>query len=218
MESSVPTAVALIDVGAGIEHCGHDRRVAVQRGPGERCAAPDGVLAIDRPGRGEPLAHGGLVARENLLDGWLRVDRAMGKPPDRHVERPNRRGRDHKWQEDPHGPLLEQAPEPAAAVDEHREIAAEQKEERHPEAVHRHQEERQQIAALRVVDGPGKREETERGMERDPQQHGEAAQGVEIGASLCHEAGCWSAWGVSEHDRNLPVVRCPRLQFRFRSR
>ena len=197
MERRVPAAITLIDVGASIEHRGHDPRVSLQRGPGERRAAVEGIFACDRARPGEPLAHGGLVACENLLDGWLRADRALGKPLDRHIEWNDRRSRDHQWQEDPYEPLLEEALEPAAAVDKHREIAAEQEEERHPEAVHRHQEERQQIAALRVVDGPGKREEAERGVERDPQQHGEATQGVEIGASLRHGAdGFWQGVGI----------------------
>ena len=132
---------------------------------------------------------------------------------DCHVQRHDRRGRDHQRQEDPREPLLEEALEPATAVDEHREIAAEQEEERHPEAVHHHQEERQQIAALRVVDGPGKRKEAERGVERDPQQHGEAAQGVEIGASLRHGADVLSAVGRNRRSMvSCSRFRCPLLQ------
>ena len=195
MERRVSAFIALIDVGAGIEHRGHDRRVTVHRGPGKRSAAEEGVLALDSPRRGEPFAYGGLVAGENLLDGRLRADRTLGKPLDRHVKRHDRRGGDHQRHEDPGEPLLEQALEPAAAVDEHREIAAEQEKERHPEAVHRQKEERQQIAALRVVNRPGKCEKAQRSVQRDPQQHGEAAKGVEIGAALRHEAIPRSAVG-----------------------
>jgi hypothetical protein len=50
MEGRVPAAITLIDVGAGIEHRCHDRRVTVQRGPGERRAAVEGVFVLDRPG------------------------------------------------------------------------------------------------------------------------------------------------------------------------
>ena len=76
-------------------------------------------------------------------------------------------------------------------------IAAEEEEERHPEAVHAHEKQRQQIAAPCVMHGPWNGKEAQRGMQRNPQQHGEAAEGVEIGASLRHGAdGFWQGVGI----------------------
>ena len=216
MERRVAAAIPFINVGAGIEHCGHDCRIALERGAGKRRATVEIVAVRDGPLLGEPLAYGSLVAGEDLRDGGLRADRPLGKPLDRHVERHDRRDRDCQRQENPRASLLEQAPEPAAAEDEHREHAAQQEKERHSEAMHRHREEQQQIAAVRIVHWPGEGEKAQRGVQRDPQQHGEAAQGVEIGASLRH--GNQPSVGVgrvSEHDGILPHFRYQRLEFRF---
>jgi len=188
VQGRVAAAVALVDVAAGIEHRGYDRRVAVERGPAERRVAVEGILARDRPWRGEPATNGGHVTGEDLRDGGLRGHRPLREPLQGRVERHDGRDRDPERQRDPHEPLSEQALEPAAAIDEHREVATEQEEEWHPEAVHGHQEQRQQIAAPRVVDGPGKLAEAQRGVQADPQQHREAAESVEIGAALCHAA------------------------------
>jgi len=113
---------------------------------------------------------------------------------DRRVERHDREGGDDQRQENPREPLLEQARQPAAAEDEHREIAAQQEEEWHPEAMHGPDDQDQQVAPLGVAHGPGKRHEAQRRMQGDAQQHGEAPQGIEIDAPRC-DGGCMRCSG-----------------------
>ena len=90
MEGCVPAAVMLIGVSAGIEHRGDDIRVALQRGPSQRRAAIEGFFSGGRSVRGEPAAHGRLVAGEDLRDGRFRTDHAMRKSLERRVERHDR--------------------------------------------------------------------------------------------------------------------------------
>lgn len=77
-----------------------------------------------------------------------------------------------------------------------RELPAQEKAGRHPEALHRHEHERQAIASLGVMHGPGKRDQAQRRVQGDARQaratcflyieHGPAAMAPALTTPLNH--------------------------------
>jgi hypothetical protein len=137
------------------------------------------------PGR-EPTADGIGIAGEHLGDRRLEPSRADGMPLEQPVDWPDRGQREQERHGDPREPLLEQAPQAPAAIHEHREVAAEQEEQRHAEAVDGERQERQQAARLRVVHGPWTLIERQARVHDDPKGHRKPAEGVEVVAALDH--------------------------------
>jgi hypothetical protein len=107
-------------------------------------------------------------------------------PVEGRVERPDRGHRQHERHDDSREPLLEQAAEAPLAVDEHREVAAQQEEERHAETVDDEEHQWQHAARPRVVHGPWGRIEGQARMHGDSERHREPAEGVEVVAAIRH--------------------------------
>jgi hypothetical protein len=116
----------------------------------------------------------------------------------RGVDRPDRRHREREGHGNPREPLLEQAREASATMDQHREVATQQKEERHAEAVDDEEQQRQQAARPRVVHRPWGLAEGQARVHGDAERHRESTEGVEVGAAFGHgmvPAGLDSAAG-----------------------
>ena len=186
MERGVAQAAPRIDVGARVDHRLDDRGMVGARRPREHPPLKQLIAALGVGPGGEATADGVGIAGEHLGDRRLGPGRADGKPLQHSVERADRGHREQKRHGDPREPLLEQAPQAPAAIHEHREVAAEQEEQRHAEAVDGKTHEREQADRLRVMHGPWTLIECDAHVHDDPEGHRECAEGVEIVAALGH--------------------------------
>ena len=126
------------------------RRVLAPRGPRGR------LEGLRRVAQREALAHRPLHQGE---DGEARDD--------------------HRHQDSP-DPVRDQAARPSALPEHHREVAAQEEEQRHAEAVDEGEERGHLLRAHLVGDHPGNEGQGEARVEHDAERHGEAPDGVEV--------------------------------------
>jgi hypothetical protein len=184
VERSVARRVGFVHIRSGrAQHVGHVGLPGHRR-PHEQGPLKRAVASVCRGPGCQPLLHAinvtGHHRRHHRLPP-LAVDHRVDQPFAERDDRDRAHGQRHENASDP---LPQKGPQATAAEDEHCEEAAQQKEERHAEAMHRREENGQEAALADVVHRPHASEEAHRRVQGDAQQHREAAEGVEIAASL----------------------------------
>ena len=133
------------------------------------------------------LMDGRLIAGENRLDerGFLRRVLCAHHPPlarQEIVHGDDREQGQQQGEEDPLYPLADHSAKSVPLHDEHREEAADDEKQWHAEHVDHRVGQEEQAVLTGILNGPGTGEKAQAGMQDDSEQHGDAAQGVEVGS------------------------------------